>query len=228
MRGVVPHPLDDPVGTSLLGEHEHLARRSGRAVAYRPDVAAFASWMPGDAPAWDDLAALLGGGGRAIVVGKPAPPADWTVAWAGTVFQMIGEGVTGRHDPEFRALGAGDAPDMVELVRRTRPGPFELGTIELGGYLGLRDDAGRLIAMAGQRFRAPGFGEVSAVCTDPEHRRRGLGTRLVLAVAAALAQDGRTPFLHVSTENHGAIRVYERLGFAVRRELPVETVVAPG
>ena len=44
-------------------------------------------------------------------------------------------------------------------------------------------------------------------------------------MSRAIFAEGRTPFLHVKTEN-GARRVYERLGFRVRRAIRL-TVVAP-
>ena len=37
-------------------------------------------------------------------------------------------------------LGAADVPEMLALVERTRPGPFVTRTVELGTYLGIRDD----------------------------------------------------------------------------------------
>ena len=39
--------------------------------------------------------------------------------------------------------------------------------------------AARLVAMAGERLRPPGWTEISAVCTDEEHRGQGLATRLI-------------------------------------------------
>src|SRR6185369_13440424 len=70
-------------------------------------------------------------------------------------------------------LDARDVPEMLALVERTRPGPFAPRTIELGTYLGVRD-AGKLVAMAGERMHPAGFVEISAVCTDATHRGRGL------------------------------------------------------
>ncbi len=87
----------------------------------------------------------------------------------------------------------------------------------MGRYVGVRDDSGRLVAMAGERLRLPGFTEVSAVCTAPEARGRGLAELLVRDVAARIVERGDQPILHVAASNAGAIRLYERLGFVVRR-----------
>jgi predicted GNAT family acetyltransferase len=104
----------------------------------------------------------------------------------------------------------------VELVRATRPGPFLARTVELGGYLGIRRE-GRLVAMAGERLRPPGWAEISAVCTAADYRGQGLGTRLVLAVAAGIRDRGEIPFMHTAADNVNAIRLYEALGFVHRR-----------
>ncbi len=108
---------------------------------------------------------------------------------------------------------------MVALATATEPGPFRAGTIGMGRYFGLKTDDGRLMAMAGERMRLDGFVEVSAVCTWPEFRGRGLAKTLVSAVAAMIAAEGSVPFLHVKTENEGAIALYEKLGFRKRARL---------
>jgi predicted GNAT family acetyltransferase len=71
--------------------------------------------------------------------------------------------------------------------------------------------------MAGERLHPPGWTEISAVCTDPDHRGQGLATRLVRAVAAGIRDRGDTPFMHASAANTGAIRLYESIGFTLRR-----------
>jgi predicted GNAT family acetyltransferase len=115
---------------------------------------------------------------------------------------------------------------MLDLVARTRPGPFLPRTIELGTYLGIRR-GGALVAMAGERLRPPGWTEISAVCTDPAHQGQGLATRLVHAIAAVIRDRGETPFLHASADNTGAISLYESLGFRLRRTLDFCALTLP-
>jgi predicted GNAT family acetyltransferase len=96
----------------------------------------------------------------------------------------------------------------------------------MGAYYGIRRQ-GRLVAMAGERLRPPGWTEVSAVCTDPEHRGQGLAGRLVRHTAAGVAARGETPFLHAAAGNTGAIRLYESLGFTLRRPTRFHFLTVP-
>ena len=139
---------------------------------------------------------------------------------------MVDDGVVAAPDPEAVVLGPTDVPDMLALVERTRPGPFRPGTIRMGTYLGIRQ-RGRLVAMAGERLHPPGWTEISAVCTEPEHRGRGLATRLVQAVAAGIRERGEIPFLHAAATNVNAIRLYESLGFRLSRTSTFGTVRVP-
>jgi len=222
------HPLDNPVMAALLGPQAHLAESHGRVLRYQPAVSRFVALPlePG-AEDWQDLATLLGPGGVAVTGGVPAvPPPDWDLLMDLDGVQLVADRVQAAPDPEAVALTPADVPEMLDLVARTRPGPFEPRTIEMGEYLGIRRD-GALIAMAGQRFRAPGWTEISAVCTDAGYRGEGLGTRLTLAVAAAIVEAGATPFLHAAASNTGAIRLYEALGFALRRKASFVVARAP-
>ncbi len=74
--------------------------------------------------------------------------------------------------------------------RRAHPArPFGRRTRVMGRYLGIRED-GRLLAMAGERLRLGAATEISAVCTDPSARGRGLATTLVRAVAHGIRERG--------------------------------------
>lgn len=221
-------PLDNPAYTALLGPHARLAERSGNALRYPADVAPFAGLPADPAPDdWADLRELTGPGGVAATAGVPADPPDrWQVLRIIESVQLTGDGIAGAPGRETITLGPDDVPDMLDLVARTKPGPFLKRTIEFGGYLGIRR-GGALIAMAGERLRPPGWTEISAVCTDPQFRGHGLASRLTLAVAAAIRARGDTPFLHVMSDNVTAIRLYETLGFRPRRSAPFVVLQAP-
>ena len=104
---------------------------------------------------------------------------------------------------------------MLALAQLTEPGPFGTRTRELGTFLGIRKE-GKLVSMAGVRLHFPGFVEVSAVCTHPDHLGQGYAAELMLEVMARIRQGGEVPFLHVRQNNTRAIPIYERLGFKQR------------
>ncbi|MFE7171687.1 GNAT family N-acetyltransferase [Streptomyces sp. NPDC057616] len=210
------HILDNPAWAALTGPHAHFAEQVGRAARYPADVAPFhAVADTADVTAWADLAALVGPGGTASVRGVTQPPSGWETVRTGHGVQLTDTGLHAAFDPEAVRLGPDDVPEILDLVARTRPGPFLPRTVEMGTYLGIRRQ-GRLVALAGERLRPPGWTEISAVCTDPGHRGQGLATRLVRAVAAVIKERGERPFLHASATNAGAIRLYESLGFTPR------------
>ena len=210
--------LDNPAHAALRGPHAHLAQGRGQALRYPLDVSPFVS-LPDepDAAAWRDLAELFGPGEVVPVLSHAGtPPAGWEVLGEGVGVQLVEESLTAAPDAEAVLLGAADVPEMLALVERTQPGPFLPRTVELGTYLGIRRD-GVLVAMAGERLHPPGWTEISAVCTDAAYRGQGLATRLVLAVAAGIHDRGERAFLHAAGTNTTAIRLYESLGFRLRR-----------
>jgi len=171
------HVLDNPAWAALTGPQRGLAERHGRSARFPAEVSRFAAVEdPADPAAWRDLA-VLGGPGYEPLLAAPGlrAPKSWTYAGGVTGVQLVGAGVPGAADPEAVVLAPGDLPEMLDLVRRTRPGPFGERTPELGTYLGIRR-GGALVAMAGERMRVDGYVELSAVCTDPAYRGRGLAT----------------------------------------------------
>ncbi|MFJ9117266.1 GNAT family N-acetyltransferase [Streptomyces sp. NPDC102394] len=210
------HVLDNPAWAALTGPHAHFAERIGHAARYHQDVAPFHALCDEDDPrAWADLARLVGPGGTAAVRGVTEAPDGWEVVSVGHGVQLVDTSLRAEPDPEAVRLGPGDVPQILDLIARTEPGPYRRRTVEMGTYLGIRH-RGRLIALAGERLHPPGWTEISAVCTDPDHRGRGLATRLVRAVAAGIKERGEQPFLHAAAANANAIRLYESIGFTLR------------
>jgi ribosomal protein S18 acetylase RimI-like enzyme len=223
------YTLDHAAWTSLTGPHRRFAETHGQAARYPVDVSPFVAVSPDhDDGIWDDLTALVGPGGVVPLTRAIGPaPAGWELIFHGEGVQMIGTGLAVATDPDLVELGSADVPDMLALIDRTRPGPFLPRTIELGRYLGIRR-RGALIAMAGERLHPPGWTEISAVCTDTAHRGEGLATRLVRAVGAGIRARGEIPFLHAAATNTNAIRLYEQLGFLLRRRATFQAVRVPG
>jgi ribosomal protein S18 acetylase RimI-like enzyme len=234
--------LDNPVWWAITGPQRELGVISPGATRYHPDIAPLGALGTGTAVSrWDDLAALVGPKGTVVVTGDGgAPPSGWTVIRDIPATQMLGhhlhppsptsdgyDTITGGPPPDtLLSLGPDDVPDMLDLVAETKPGPFRPRTVELGGYLGVRRHS-RLIAMAGERVRLPGFTEISAVATHPDHRGQGLAKRLIRAVVETIVSRNEVPFLHVSLENITALRLYESMGFTARREVSFLIVETP-
>jgi predicted GNAT family acetyltransferase len=125
--------------------------------------------------------------------------------------------------PEITALSAPHVADMLALTALVFPGFFRGRTIAMGRYIGIYHGA-QLAAMAGERMRLDGYTEISAVCTHPDFVGRGYAQRLVSLLSNACFERGDTPFLHVYRHNTRAMSVYERLGYAVRTDVPLCSV----
>jgi ribosomal protein S18 acetylase RimI-like enzyme len=223
-----PSPLDNAAWASLTGPHAHFAEGRGQALRYPADVAPFVA-VPDepDGNVWRDIAELAGPGARVPLPGsETTPPDGWEVVMTLPGVQLVDDGIEAVMDGDAVLLGLSDVPEMLDLVERTKPGPFLPRTVELGTYLGIRR-GGALIAMAGERLHPPGWTEISAVCTAAEFRGQGLATRLVLSVAAGIRERGETPFLHAAASNTTAIRLYESMGFRLRQETTFTAVRVP-
>ncbi len=224
-----PTLLDNVTWHALTTRQSHVAERVGAAARFHPEVSVFAALADPADPAWDDLASVVGPGGVAVLFGGGVPqaaPAGWTVHATGVGHQMVLDELVPAPLPDSRPLTTADVGEMTALVELAQPGPFRPRTIELGGYHGVFEH-GRLVAMAGERQQVPGYSEISAVCTHPDARRRGLGAAITTQVACEILARGEVPFLHHTHDNHGARRVYEALGFRFRRAVRILVVAAP-
>ncbi len=226
------HVLDRPVWNTLTTRHARLAVGDARAWRIEAAVGPFAAPADRRRANVDALAALLPDDDELwLVEATDLPlPRELTLRQAAPLDQMVARAVA----PPTAAfaiepLGRADAPEMLALATLTRPGPFRARTPELGGFVGARDGGGRLIAMAGERMKVPGFVEVSGVCTHPDHRGRGYAAQLMRAVASRIIAQGDAAFLHVYPSNSGAIALYEALGFRRRRGMRLQIVArGPG
>lgn len=216
------HVLDRPVWSALSGCQAELGVGDIRARRFRPEINLFAANAEGTG---DGLAQLCCGGVIGTVETAPISVPGLTLVKHSIVNQMVADTLPDVVPLEAQPLGAPNAAEMLALATLTEPGPFLSETWRMGHFVGVRE-GGRLIAMAGQRMRAPGFTEVSAVCTHPEFRGRGLAGKLMRIVIDRIVRAGDGAFLHVYPDNHGAIGLYETLGFRSRCQLHFQTWAA--
>lgn len=223
------HPLDNVVWHALVGYRRALGEVRGLAGRFDPDVSPFGALAERTPEAWADLATLVGPGRVTSLFESGIEPAEgWQELFRVPCGQLVADDVTTDGESVgLVALGADDIPEMLELVAATKPGPFADRTIEFGGYVGLRDDSGRLLAMAGERLRCAGFTEVSAVCTAADQQGKGLGTRMVRALVESIRARGEEAFLHVADTNVNAYRLYLALGFRERSKTGALVVRVP-
>jgi hypothetical protein len=217
------HILDRPVWNALTSRQAHLAAGDpATALRFVPQINVFGG-TPDNTP--NQLTALgtltPRDGGVAIVERhRVVPPPDLIAMIEEPVHQMVAARIADPDDEDLDIvpLGDADAAEMRALAELTQPGPFYARTHEMGEFVGIREN-GRLIAMTGERMRVPGFTEISAVCTHPDARGRGLAAKLMRVVAARIVARGEQLFLHVYPHNKAAIAVYERLGFRHRADM---------
>lgn len=215
------HPLDRPAWSALKSGWLHLAQGNAQALRLDPAYGPFGAAADRSEASLLALAGLIPAGGQLWAVEADAlqPISGTAVLREAPLHQMVAE----RLNPlpakaEILALGDEDAEEMRALAHLTEPGPFFEKTHKLGSFVGIRKE-GVLVAMAGERMKIKGFSEVSGVCTHPDHRGHGYAGMLMSIVTERIFARGETAFLHSYASNAGAIALYERLGFVLRKEL---------
>ena len=224
--------LDNFVWQAIRTDQSALAEvgPAGKAGRFRREVSPFCGLEDESVEAWADLAQVLGREDVAILMGPRLAkhPDGWACLLEEVATQWVSdERMPSTSESVFTPLGPSDVPEMLDLTARTEPGPFLEETIRIGRYWGHRRD-GKLVAMAGERMRAGGFVEVSAVCVDPSAQRSGLGAAATLFVAEQIRASGGVPMLHVREGNDAALALYARLGFRLRTERFVYVLAPPG
>ncbi|ASZ12655.1 GNAT family N-acetyltransferase [Chitinophaga pendula] len=222
--------LDNCLWHALRDTQHDFSLGQAPAFRFRPEILPFIGFDHRVSAPLAGLQPFMAPGEQVFVVGDlPDTLSGWTVLRELDGAQMVcpqllpGEV---RHLAELQLLNENDWEEMHALVQAVQPGYYRQRTPLLGLYWGIKVD-GKLAAMAGERFRLPGFTEVSAVCTYPAHTGKGYAQQLTTAVCRHIYAQGAIPFLHVLKTNTRAIALYERLGFYKRRDIPFYQVSAP-
>jgi predicted GNAT family acetyltransferase len=222
--------LDSPVWTSLKDRHGKLGQVSGKAAVYDWEVSILGGLQEPNVDALADLANLVQPGNAVALMG---PVTDlplgrfWEQINRVEIHQMICDDLKAFNEQEYVELGLNDVDEMLALAAVTEPGPFSRRTIEMGTYLGIREE-GRLVAMAGERLKPEGWSEVSGVCTHESGRGKGYAASLVGELLRRIHARGELSFLNVvkgSPSEASALGVYERAGFHKVRDMCVTVVI---
>ena len=216
------HLLQNPVYNALLSGDAHLGFGTGVVRCFHEEVSPFVGFPEGYDNGFEDLYHLLRPG-RKILYAIPESilePDGWqlVVAVNGLHFIYDKGPVDMTSNLDLVPLQKEHVKEMVELATLTKPGPFDVRTIEFGHYHGIFD-SGHLVAMTGQRLHVGEYTEISAVCTHPDYLGRGFAAALTQHQLNFIYSQGKLPFLHVRADNDRAIALYKRLGFEVSREM---------
>jgi GNAT superfamily N-acetyltransferase len=110
-----------------------------------------------------------------------------------------------------------DAEAIQGILDRAYPLSYARpGVTGVTGWAGLRDDAGRLLAVGALAWPSPQVALLSGIAVDPPARGKGLARPLCATLAAAGLAGHDAVALMVEDDNTPARRVYERLGLRHR------------
>lgn len=218
--------LSNIIWRALAGSHRRLSMGDERARRYSREFPALLGFADPSSADFDGIEPHCENGDHLYCTEWGGqPPAGWYVQFEAKVAAMIWKGTRPAIEDSatFTRLEEKHVDAMRALARLTRPGPFAQSPMGLGEWWGIFEE-GRLVAMAGERLHAGELHEVSGICTLPEFQGRGLAARLTQAIVRRQLDRGETPFLHVMADNGRARSLYERLGFATEREVPLRVV----
>lgn len=173
----------------------------------------------------DDSAALAAA--LASELGRP-------LSLSADAFAVLGEGVlgdtftwgfrwvdqpVGAQATDAQWLAEQDIDDVTALLDDAFPdASMRPGSPRVRGWAGVRDDSGRLVAVAADTTETPGVGFVASITALPELRGQGLGRRVTGWLLDRLVErEGQAALWHYGG-NHAAARLYDALGM---RSLPM-------
>ena len=133
---------------------------------------------------------------------------DWDLRWLGSpppVQPGEGDVVPIDDDSEVRELLTESSPTASAMP----------GDPAVRRWVGIRDDAGALIACAADTSAATGVGHLSSIAVHPAARGRGLGAVITAALTRDLFDDGcDIVTLGMYADNTYGRAMYDALGFA--------------
>lgn len=107
--------------------------------------------------------------------------------------------------------------DLLEAFGRTHGGQPYLGFPGYGFatlWLAAHDEVGQITAVGALHELGSGMPHLAGIVVRPELRGRGIGTLMTEALTTRAVLEAGVATLSVFSENTGAMRLYERLGYA--------------
>lgn len=228
---IVSHVLDNPVFNALISGDARLGSGNERVKLFDPEVSPFIGIKDDIPKGLEEIHSIIAPG-RRILLATPEI-VEISRQWKllnfikGLQFILPGPGIVDLPGFDPVLLKDEHVSEMIELTALTKPGPFDVRTIDFGHYYGIFEN-GRLASMAGQRLHVFDYTEISAVCTHPGFLGRGHAARLLQFQVNLIAAENKIPFLHVRADNDRAIRLYERMGMVVRSNMNFYFLRKPG
>lgn len=213
------HKLDNPAWHSLNETHQSFAIGNHEIKFYQPEVCPFGginSKRPDLIPFFKKHPEL---NSFFIIGDKPIETPDLFIEKELICLQMVcSSPIKMQFTENIISLKKSHKEQLIDLVNLVQPGYFKEGTLLMGDYYGIYKNR-QLVAVAGERMKMDGFTEISAVVTRPDFTGKGFAKQLVAQTANKNFEHNRVPYLHVAETNTTAVRLYEKLGFVIRRKI---------
>jgi hypothetical protein len=197
----VSHYLDNPAYNALISGDATLSHGTDAVKFFNEEVSPFVGFNENYKAGFSDLHKILPANRKILYAtrGTINEPTGWQqlafIKGLQFVFDAVAPGIHSLN-ASIQALTYDHAEEMVELAALTKPGPFNMRTIDFGHYYGIFEN-GRLAAMTGQRLHVFNYTEVSAVCTHPHFLGKGYASALLQHQLNLICSRQQIPFLHV-------------------------------
>lgn len=212
--------LDNPVWNSLNETHQNFSIEYDGVKFYKPEYCPFGGYikLENTSNSLDKYATLIN---NFYVVGeKPLHKSNLVLNKNLVCNQMVLKQpfIIDINEKIVELKSDKQKKDLFSLVNLVQPGYFNRSTSELGKYFGIYKN-NELVAVTGERMKMNKFTEVSAVVTHPQHTGKGYAKQLLKCTTDQIFNQNKIPYLHVAESNVGAIKLYEKLGFAIRQKI---------
>lgn len=217
------YKLDNPAWYALTERHQQFSIGTGEVKKYQRYVAPWLAYNSNDSFVLKKINEFVEQEESCYIFNVlPQLPANYIHEATVHCLQMICEQPIEEkaEAAEMRRVEDSDADELEALINLVQPGYYSPGTKLMGEYFGIWQE-GKLVAAAGERICLAEFTEVSGVVTHPDYTGRKYAQHLVIKVVNKNFNNGLIPYLHVAESNARAIRLYEYLGFTVRRKINV-------